>query len=89
MANADDSAVSIRLDHLPGFRVVFGIDARHFDELGFHGRHMVGKPNLNLAQEQTRIVEPRVYEKDRLAVQAFETRGHRFWRDRRRKADGI
>ena len=53
MADTDDGAVAVGLDHFPGFGIVLGVDARHFDELGLNRGHVLDEPILHLAQEKS------------------------------------
>ncbi len=89
MAGTDDGAVAIRFDHLPSLWIVLGVDARHFDELRRHRGHVVGEPILHLAQKQARVVKPWVDQIQRLAVQAFQPRRHRFRGDLGRITHGV
>ncbi len=81
MADADDGAIAVGFDRLPGFRIVFRVDARHLDELGLHRWHMLGEPVLHLAQKKSGVVEARIDEINRLAVEAPQPRRHRLRRN--------
>src|SRR5690242_8935930 len=72
MAHPDDGAISVRLDPLPGHRIVARIDAGQPDHLGARVGKMLGKPGLELGQEDVRVVEAAVDEIDLLPVEGVE-----------------
>src|SRR5262245_64447439 len=72
MADTDDGAIAVGLDHLPSFWIVFSVDARHLYKVGFYRGHAIGEPILHLPEEQAGIVEARIDQIDLFAVQAIE-----------------
>src|SRR5580700_5059038 len=87
VADADDGGIAVRLDLVPGFRIVLliGRGQRHDPRLDV--RHMRGKPRRNLLEKLDRIVKPAIDQVDRLAVEAFKARCRGFPRNLRRRAD--
>src|SRR5580704_5280390 len=87
MADADDGGVAVRLDLVPGFRIVLLIGRRQGHDPRLDVRHMRGEPRRDLLEQFDRIVEPAIDQIDRLAVEAFEARRCGFPRNLRRRTD--
>src|SRR5439155_1085887 len=82
-------STSLGVERLPRFGIVLRVDTRHLHEPRRHRRHMLGKPIPYLAKKKTRVVETRVDQIDRLAIETFQPRCHRLRRYLRRIAHRI
>src|SRR3984885_8855979 len=87
MADADDRGIAVRLDLVPGFRIVLLIGRGQGHDPRLDVRHMCGKPRSDLLEQLDRIVESAIDQIDRLAVEAFEARRRGFPGNFRRRTD--